>query len=214
MHISICICRTAIERNLFMSFLSENLKVLLWKSRGELSQKSYGEYVSIVASRCGMTAEHFRAVLRDKESVTNQELTALRSFFADYSDNLSALEYDYLFIDLVNRSKENILEKNLQYLFGTLEYGENAEFVEAIGVNPSTLTRWKQGKTKPDKYAQTQIARYFGFRDAEDLMNQFLFLGLEPVSTQQKKQHCIKLIDEMSKEDFEAIFVGLQKLLN
>lgn len=197
-----------------MSYLAENLKVLLWKSRGELSQKSYGEFIDLVAFRCGMTPEHFRLVLRDKDRITNQELTNLRSYFADYSDNLSALEYDYLFSDIIANSKEIILEKNTQYLLSTLEYGENTEFVETIGVNPSTLTRWKQGKTKPDKYAQTQIARYFGFKDVEDLKKQFLFLELEPVSTQQKKQQCKELIDAMDKETFETIYVALEKMLN
>ena len=197
-----------------MSYLAENLKVLLWKSKGDHSRKSYAEYIDTIAFRCGMTPERFRAILRDKDRATSQELMMLRSCFDAYSDDLSAIEYDFLFSDLVAHSKEEILEKNLKYLFSTLGHGENAEFVEAIGVNPSTLTRWKQGKTKPDKYAQTQIARYFGFRDAEELKSQFLFLGLEPVSTQQKKQQCKKMIDDMDKESFETIFIALKKMLN
>ena len=197
-----------------MSILADNLKVLLWQSKGAYSQRSYGEYVETVALRCGMTPDHFRSILRDKERVTDQELAAIRLFFSDYSENLSGLQYDYLFSSLVEHSKEDILEKNLQYLFSTLEHGENTEFVEEIGVNPSTLTRWKQGKTKPDKYALSQIAKYFGIKDVDDLRTQFLFLELEPVSTQQKKQQCKKMIDEMDKDAFEAIFVALGKMLN
>ena len=197
-----------------MSILADNLKVLLWQSKGEYSQRSYGEHVENVALRCGMTPDHFRSILRDKEHITDQELVTIRSFFRNYSDNLSGLQYDYLFSSLIEHSKEDIFEKNLQYLLSTLEHGENAEFAEEIGVNPSTLTRWKQGKTKPDKYALSQIAKYFGIKDVDELRTQFLFLELEPVSTRQKKQQCKKMIDEMDKEAFEAIFVALGKLLN
>ncbi len=197
-----------------MSYLVENLKVLIWRSKGELSQKSYSEHIDMIAARCGIASEHLRSILRDKERASNQELASLRIVFSDYSDNLSAIEYAFLFSDLIDNSRDNILRKNLNYLFGTLEHGENAEFVKEIGVNPSTLTRWKQGKTRPDKYALSQIARYFGFKDVNELSRQLLFLDLDPVSTQQKKKLCKKLIDEMDKDDFEMVFYALQKILD
>ena len=53
-----------------MSYLSDNLKVLLWKSKGDFSQKSYSEYIDIVASQCNMSPNHFRAILRDKAKAT------------------------------------------------------------------------------------------------------------------------------------------------
>ena len=196
-----------------MSYLAENVKVLLWKSRGELSQKTYGEYIDFVAKQCGMTPHRFRAILRDEATASDTEEASLRSYFSEYSDVLTGLRYDYLFTDMVDKAGDEILVKNLHYLFGTIKHGENAEFVNFIEVNPSTLTRWKQGKSKPDKYAQTQIARYFGLKDSEDLKKQLLFLDLDPVSTQQKKQECKQLIDEMDKEEFDRIYTGLKKLL-
>ena len=78
---------------------------------------------------------------------------------------------------------------------------------------PSTLTRWKQGISKPDKHAQIQIAKYFGLRDSEDLKTKLLFLDLESVTTQQKKQECKQLIDNMNNNDFEMIFPALKKML-
>ena len=197
-----------------MSYLAENLKVLLWKGKGELSQRTYRQYLDFVALRCSLTPDHLRAILRDQEKATSDEERALCSYFSDYSDLLSAINYDFLFAELVEQSGEELLEKNIQYLLSTIGWGKNSEFVEKIGVNSSTLTRWKQGKTKPDKYAQSQIAHYFGFRDAQELRSKFLFLDFEPVSSEQKKQECKSLIDKMSKEDFELIFPALQKLLN
>ena len=196
-----------------MSCLADNLQALIFISKNERPKQRYSEYVDLIASCCGMTPEHFRSILRDKTPPTNKEVSALCDYFNEYSDNLAAIEYVYLFPELKNLSKEEILEKNLKYLFSTLEHGENAEFVAMIGVNPSTLTRWKQGKTKPDRYAQTQIARYFGLKDAEDLKQQLLFLGLEPVSTKQKKQQCKRMIDKMDKDEFEAVYHALEKML-
>ena len=195
-----------------MSYLADNLKVLLWKNKGELSQKTYSEYIDFVATQCSMDSDHFRSILRDQSDATDREEAALRKFFSDYSDTLSAMRYTNLFADLVVESGDEILEKNLMYLLKSIGHGENQEFVEEIGVNPSTLTRWKQGKTKPDKYAQTQIARYFGFRDANDLRGKFLFLDLDPVSTQQKKQDLKSRIDAMGKEEFESLYEALKAL--
>lgn len=197
-----------------MSYFADNLKVLLWKGKSDLSQRTYREYLDFVAIKCGLTPEHLRGILRDQETATASEQSSLCSYFGEYSDMLAAINYDFLFKDLVEQSGDELLRRNIQYLLGKIERGKNAGFVEKIGVNASTLTRWKQGKTKPDKYAQTEIAKYFGFRDTQELRSKFLFLDYEPVSEEQKKQECKTLIDNMSKEDFEAIFPALQKLLN
>ncbi len=205
--------KAQIKRRKQMSCLAENLRDLLWKNKGELSQKTYREYIVFVAKQCGIEPNHFRGILCDEETATEKEVASLREFFNDYSDNLEGIQYAYQYTDLIDKAENEILVKNLQYLFGTIKHGENATFVSSIEVNPSTLTRWKQGKSKPDKYAQEQIAEYFGLKDAEDLRSELLFLDLDPVSTQQKKQECKRLIDEMSKDDFERIFAGLKKLL-
>ena len=195
------------------SCLAENLRILLWKNKRELSQKTYKEYIDFVAKQCGIEPNHFRGILCDEEKATGKEVASLLEFFNDFSDDIEAIQYAYQLTDLIDKAEKEILAKNLQYLFGTIKHGENAAFVNSIEVNPSTLTRWKQGKSKPDKYAQEQIAYYFGLKDAEDLKSELLFLDLDPVSTQQKKQECKRLIDEMSKDDFERIFAGLRKML-
>ena len=71
-------------------------------------------------------------------------------------------------------SRENgILRKNLAYLLSTLKYGENIIFTEAIGISPSTLTKWKQGKHLPDTHDKRLIAEYFGIT-TDVLMNKEL----------------------------------------
>lgn len=196
-----------------MNDLAENVKVLLWQNKGEFPSWTYGEYIDFVAKQCGMTSDHFRDILRDDAEATDVEEKRIRDYFSDDYDNLAAIRHEFLFTRLVDQCSDEIITRNLQYLLSMLEHGENAEFVKIIGVNPSTLTRWKQGKTKPDRYAQKQIATFFGLKDAESLWKDLLFLDLEPVTTQQKKNECKKLIDNLDRKYFEAIYVALKKVL-
>ena len=196
-----------------MKKLADNLKVLLWKNKREFPQKTYREYIDFVAKQCRMTLKHFRAILCCEEMATDEEEARLRQYFSDYSDNLSGIRYDFLFSDLIKEGQNEILTQNLQYLLGIIKHGENAEFVAAICVNPSTLTRWKQGKTMPDKKTLEKIANYFGLKNVDELKTQLLFLDLAPVSEQQKKQECKEMIDVMGKEDFEMVYAALKKLL-
>ncbi len=196
-----------------LSELSSNVKVLLWLNKSDFSAKTYADYIDFIAKQCLMTPEHFRSILLDEVEASDQDEKRIRNYFNDCWGDLSAIKYEFLFYDLISQSADEILVMNLQYLLGTLKYGENAEFVESIGVNQSTLTRWKQGKTKPDKYAQKQIAQFFGLKDAEELKTQLLFLDLEPVSVQQKKVECKELIDNMDRKSFELIYAALKKIL-
>ena len=197
-----------------MSFLSENLKVLLWKNKGELSNKTYSEYIDHVALQCRIAPDRFRAILRDEAQATSAEAGLLTKFFRDYGYDLSAIQYMPLFDDLIAKSAEELLSKNLQYLLKSLNRGQNADFIENIGVNPSTVSRWKNGTTKPDPDSQARICSYFGYPNARILRYSFLFLGLEPISSEQRKQQCKELIECMDKESFERIYPALLKLLN
>lgn len=197
-----------------MSFLSDNLKFLIWKNKGDLSQKTYGEYIEHIAIQCKMEPERLRQILRDEASASGSEVAALSVFFEDYGYDLAAIQYMPLFDELVKKAGNALLAKNIQYLLQSLTRGKNAEFIESIGVNPSTVSRWKQGTSKPDPHSQSRICAYFGYTDPQILKSSFLFLGLEPVSTEQRKQKCRDLIESMEKESFEEIYPALVKLLN
>ena len=197
-----------------MSYLADNLKVLLWKNKGELSNRSYAEYIDHVAKQCRMDGEHFRAILRGDVQADDLEERKLRLFFEDFGYDLSAIRYMPLFEDLIEKSGDELLDRNLRFLLQSLERGENGEFIQAIGVNPSTVSRWKQGITKPDRESQRRICGFFGYSDERVLRRRFLFLGLEPVSTQQRKRRCQKLMENMDRDEFEKIYPALIKLLN
>ena len=196
-----------------MGYLSMNLKVLLWKCKGELANRTYPQYIDHVAQQCKMTPEHFRSCLLDQTIMEPDEVSQIKSFFDDCGYDLSAIDYDFIFRDLIDASTKELIGLNLQYLLSSLEWGDNNTFVEAVGINPSTLSRWKQGVTRPDKESQRQICKYFGYPDAEVLKTGFLFLGLEPVSDQQRRQVCKDYIDRLSREDFDKLYPALLRML-
>ena len=196
-----------------MSCLTMNLKVLLWKCKGELSNRTYEQYMDHVAHQCCIENERFRACLVERESFKPYDIGMLREFFADYGYDLTAIEHDFLFRTLMDSSEKELVSLNLRFLLDSLGWGENCAFVDAIGVNPSTLSRWKQGKTLPDRESQLRICKYFGYSDNEVLKTGFLFLNLEPVTSQQKRQECKDLLDGISNEDFDRLYPALIKLL-
>lgn len=106
-----------------------------------------------------------------------------------------------------------IFRDNLKYLFGTLQYGENIKFVETIGVAPSTLTKWKQGKHLPDRHDKEQIAEYFGI-SMTTLLNKSL-QDCEKTSPElfQKKNLLKRQIDNMENGKLNRLFPELEKTL-
>ena len=195
-----------------LSYIAENLKVLIWQSKSDAGQ-SYPEDIDYIAQRCQMYPGRFRDILLDKATVSMQEESALQHFFANLGYDAYAISYDFLYADVVDQFKQDLLDKNIRYLLSSLKHGQGKDFAEAMGVNITTVTRWKNGITKPDRYVLPQIARYYGFPDVNFLKSSFLFLDLLPASTQQKKDACINLICEMGREDFEALYPAIMKLL-
>lgn len=107
-----------------MSYLTENIKVLLWKNKGELSNKTYCEYINHVAQQCHMDPDYFRAILRDTVQPTGREVNLLRKYFEDYGYDLSAIQYRFLFEELLAKSGDDLLAKNIQYLLKSLTRGK------------------------------------------------------------------------------------------
>lgn len=195
-----------------MGYLSENLKLLIWQSR-EGPSKSWSDHIESTAASCGIPAGRFRSLMEGKGTASGPELAAIRKHFSRCGKDTGSINDRPLCTDLAARYGDMLLNENLYYLLGTLEYGEAERFIGEIGVVRSTLTRWKSEASRPDRYARNQIARYFGFGNEEELKTRFLFLEQEPVTTEQKKKICRKRIDEMDRKTFDSVYPKLLELL-
>lgn len=145
-----------------MSYLTENIKVLLWKNKGELSNKTYCEYINHVAQQCHMDPDYFRAILRDTVQPTGREVNLLRKYFEDYGYDLSAIQYRFLFEELLAKSGDDLLAKNIQYLLKSLTRGKKAKFIETTVLIQSTVSRWKQGNYKTrQRFAKQNLSVFW-----------------------------------------------------
>lgn len=193
--------------------LPQNIKALLWLGNRNNSSLPYPEYVRKISDECILQYSTFMEIIQGTRYPTAQELLSIVKVLRKLGYDLEAIETKLLFPDLSETAEEELMDLNIQYLIHSIPYGQQRHFVESIGMNPSTLSRWKKQKTKPDTYAKEQIANYFGFQSPKELMLSFLFLGIEPFTDAHKKIYCQNQIDQMDNEAFREIYPALSKLL-
>lgn len=192
--------------------LVKNLKYLIWSDKKSLPKLTYSEYLDFAAVQCGMLPERLRDILRNDTVASAKEEQQIKQHYADLGYDLTAIRDTDLFPEMSDYMQYELLRENLIYLLGKIPRGGNADLVSAVDIDPSTLSRWKKGLTIPDKYHLRLICEYFHI--TEDLMRTgFLFLDLEPVTTQSKKNLCKEWIEQMSPEEFDALFPALKKLI-
>lgn len=193
--------------------LIQNIKTLLWLGNRHNTNRSYVEYIQQISVSCRIKYETFMDIIQGSCSPTPHDLTQIVKTLGKLGYELDEIETKALFPDLKETAGEELMDLNIQYLIHSIPRGQQKKFVETIGMNPSTLCRWKQRKTKPDTYAKQQIAAYFGFETPEDIMLSFLFLGLEPYTDKHRRLYCQNQIDQMETEAFQKIYPALLKLL-
>lgn len=193
--------------------LSQNIKVLLWLGNRNNGSLPYSEYVRKISDECMLEYSAFMDIIQGTRYPTAKELSLIVKTFRKLGYDLETIETKLLFPDITETAGNELMDLNIQHLIHTIPYGQHQHFLESIGMNPSTLSRWKRQKTRPDTYAKEQIASYFGFESSDELMLSFLFLGVEPITDTHKKLYCQNRIDQMDNEAFGKIYPVLVKLL-
>ena len=199
-----------------MPYLSGNLKYLLWSIHRQrrYAQESYDDFIDHIADKCQISPARFRFIMGDKADATGEEILSIKKSLMEFdNEHIPYIDVEHLFVEYENTYADDLISENILYLINSIPWGSNQEFIETLQIRGSTLTRWKNGTMKPSKHFQEKICKYFGIPDVDTLKTAYLFLGLSPVSTSQKKVECKRLIDGIHREDFEAIYPALIKLL-
>ena len=201
---------------IIVEYLAENIRFLIWatKQRRHNPSQTYSEYLDELASKCQIDAERFRGILTGDVTASGAEIASIKRAFSTYDEEHAPyLDCEYLYREAIEEKKDLLIRENIQYLLNSIPWGDNQDFVEALEIQASTLTRWKNGKMKPSKFYQAKICKYFGVPDAESLKTAFLFLGLAPTTATEKKLHLKRLLDSIDREKLEAMYPALVKLL-
>jgi len=106
----------------------------------------------------------------------------------------------------------SILTENISFLFATVEHGQMSAVAERLGVNQSTIQRWRSG-SKPAANKQSKIAEEFGLPPSIDLNDNTLFLSLDPISLRQKREWLKARVEELDQHELTELFPALRRIL-
>jgi hypothetical protein len=190
-----------------MDQLVKNLRILMWTC---VKEKAYDypseKSLTFFSVRTGLPGDRLHAFLLGKQVPSDHEAERISSVFGFNKEEL------YL-SNLIEEFNVNILSENIDYLFKQLPRGGLTEFTEWVGVDQSSVSRWRHGQT-PGKQNLEKIKEYFRLNNTEDLKSSLLFLSLEPVGDRQRKNECIRLLNELEVEEFAKMYPALKKLLS
>jgi len=188
-----------------MDFFNENLRCLLWEKDDERSRfVAPSQRIDVWLRRLNTwIGDEARAkALLLGESPQADELSCLAQVSGRDEETLrnGRLAAD-----------RNILTQNLCFLFGTVEHGQMSAVAERLGVNQSTIQRWRSG-TKPGVDKRSAILAEFGLPATCDLDDEALFLSLAPIGLRQKQDWLKRRIDELDTHELNELFPALRRI--
>jgi len=185
-----------------MPDLCLNVRFLLWKKG-----VARAEWVSKLAALLGWTEVAAESFLTGESAVLgDKELKALVRY-------AGVSEADITSKDLLVAASLDIFHENVSFLIDLLPHGEKKRFAEKLGVDATTISRWKNGAQNPTKRKLTAILRYFGLQNETDLSSLPVFLSAGPVGTVETRYWLHVRIDRLDAVILQGLFPALARLV-
>jgi len=185
-----------------MPDLSQNIRYLLWKKgvdRFEWPAK-FAEVVGCAEDAAENLLSGGCAILGDKE------LKALANF-------AGVEQLDLTSKDLLVSADLNLFHENLSFLIDLLPHGEKQHFAQELGVDATTISRWKSGAQRPTKNKLKMVRNYFGVEDDVILEETPLFLSVWPIGVFGTKRWLHRRIEKLDKGAIRLLYPALKRLL-
>ena len=185
-----------------MPDLCLNVRYLLWKKG-----VARAVWHSRLATLLGW-AEDAAEIFLTGESGTlgDKELKSLARFGG-------VAEGDLTTKDLLAVANLDLFHENISFLIDLLPHGEKKRFAEKLGVDATTISRWKNGAQKPTKRKQTAILRYFGLPNETDLASAAVFLSSGPVGTAELRKWLHGQIERLDGDLLLGLYPAFTRLL-
>lgn len=180
-------------------FFTENLHYLLW-SKEPANRERWRDLLAGWA-RCDevRSAALIRGALPSPDE--------LRNLGSLTEDDEERLRFSRLL------KPDEILKRNIDYLFEGLDHGMKGEYAKVLEVDLSTISRWRRGRARPSRSHIRALAVKFVLDPDVDLEETPLFLSPVPVSLSQRREWLKTRIDRLPTEQLTALFPALQRLL-
>ena len=183
--------------------ISQNVRYLLWQRGVERSS-----WVAWLVRECQLDQQRVgklvRGELHDGEIPTREQ--------AQLCQGLGVTESELRFEDLPNERTDILLE-NLKFLFSGLERGGKKEVAFTLQVDPTTVSRWLNGTSQPNRTTQDAVSRFFGLPRDTDLRKDPLFLSVSPVAAAEQKRWIVQQVENMSSEELRELYPALRRML-
>ena len=107
----------------------------------------------------------------------------------------------------------NVALENVRYLLGSLERGGKSSLARALGVDPTTVSRWLSGSSEPERPTLGRLVAYFGLPSSTDLRSEPIFLLADPLSSTERRKFLRELIEALPDRELQDLFPALKRLL-
>ena len=168
------------------------------------------EWVTWLESHLGWSPSQIARLVRgdlDDSGLGEREVAELSALFG-----MSEKEQDLRYRDLV-AEYGNVLGENLAYLLNSLERGGKKSLADAVGIDPTTISRWLNGSFSPHRTTLQALASHFGLPAGIDLEEDPVFLSAEPVTQTEQRRLISSQLDRLSTEDFRQLYPALRRML-
>lgn len=184
------------------SLISLNIRYLLWK-KGTVR----GEWIGTLADLLHWDGARAEGLLAGETADLNDEELMILAGFGGISEG------EFASLNLLEMSGVDIFHENLAFLVDLIPHGEKKHFAAKIGVDPTTISRWKNGSQHPTRKNLSAILEYFNLSRDADLMAEPVFLYQPPVGAVEIRKWLNGQIDKMERNALYNILPALKKLL-
>jgi transcriptional regulator with XRE-family HTH domain len=181
--------------------LSENVRYCLWKDP-QFGPDARGDWARRLAERSGVREERVLSLF-DGGGLEDEEIRSL-------AGALGRAEEELRYSELA--AAEETLTENLRYLLGTVEHGGQRRLAEELGVQDTTIFRWKKGDTRPRPKQLQALIRALGLPPQADLERERLFLTFRPVTLRERRAYVQQLIDQLDLDELAVLIPALERM--
>ena len=185
--------------------ISNNLRLALWRQGIPRTQ-----WVGWIAARCELGPELVRSVVGG--SVSDDQVGDAECSQLAKAIGMAAEEETLRFGDMVG-TECDVLRENLTYLMNALGHGGKRALATKFSVDPTTISRWLNGNSKPNAATLRELATHFGVPTGTDLRSDPVFLSVDPVSLSERRQWVISRLESLSADELRDLYPALRRLL-
>lgn len=177
-----------------------NIRLLLWRKHPKPET-----WADALHSKTNIDKNLAVEILRGLRRPSAEEASLISAAFLRTEEDLRNAP-------LLGMSQEDVLQENIKFLLAHLPRGEKKAIAEKLSVVPETISRWTSRKSPPTKANRTALMRYMGLDPS--LIEQPIFLSMEPISDLGKKKWLSERVERISPDELSSLFPALRKLLD